>query len=339
MFALLRTPRKGFCRSLILVLLLILFCLLVVGVHGCKRQPGSDGTKVRVGYIPFSNCLPFFVAVEQGYFQRRGVQVEPVKCNDSSEALNALLAGQVDALAGITFSSYWAAEQEEAGRLKLFLQHYEKPDDPFSYLLVRKDSDITDPSQLRGKKVGTYTGVSQLLYLRLFLKKLNMEPDKDVQVLQVGSSMQIQALQADQFDALFTVEPYGSIAVLKGIAKVLVASPRTRYIQDPFWGGASAVTTVYLNKNKETVSKLYEAMAEGVRFIREDTEISKSYLPKYTPLEPPVASKSGLYKWVLLDEKFPMDGLQELADVMVSEGVLRNKVNVAAMLLGPGDLE
>lgn len=50
-------------------------------------------------------------------------------------------------------------------------------------------------------------------------------------------------------------------------------------------------------------------------------------------------SKSGLYKWVLLDEEFPTSGLQNLADVMVSEGVLRKKVNAVAMLLTLGDLK
>jgi NitT/TauT family transport system substrate-binding protein len=325
-------------NSVLLVALCTLALLTVFFLPACSKK-NKERSVVRIGYIPFSNCLPFFVAVEKGYFKERGLEVQPVKCNDSSEALNALLAGEVDVLAGVTLSSYWAAEQEEPGRLKLFLWHYETPDDPFSYLLIQKDSEIKNPEELRGKTVGTYTGVSQLLYLRLFLKKLGMEPEKDVKVLQVGSNMQIQALAAKQFDALFTVEPYGTIAVLKGVAKVLVASPRTKYIQDPFWGGASAVTTTYLNNNRTTVSKVYEAMAEGVRFIRKDVATAKSYLPKYTPLEPEVASKSGLYKWVLPEEKFPTEGIQELADLMVSEGVLRNKIDAIAMLIRPTDLK
>lgn len=257
-----KKTHRRFTIGAIIFYALVLFGVAVVG--GCKKGHEAGKPSVRVGYIPFSNCLPFYVAVEKGYFSKKGLEVKPVKCNNSSIALNALLAGQVDAIAGITFSSYWAAEQEEPGRLKLFLRHYEKPDDPFSYLLVPKKSEIKDPSELRGKRVGTYTGVSQLLYLRLFLKKLGMEPDKDVKIIQVGSQLQIQALAAGQFDALFTVEPYGTIAVLKGVAKVLVASPRTKYIQDPFWGGAAAVTAAYLDKNKEIVSPLYEGMAEGM---------------------------------------------------------------------------
>jgi NitT/TauT family transport system substrate-binding protein len=180
--------------------------------------------------------------------------------------------------------------------------------------------------------------VSQLLYLRLFLKKIGMEPGKDVTVLQVGSDLQIQALAAGQYDALFTVEPYGTIAVVRGVARVLEASPRTKHIQNPFWGGAAAVTTKYLNENRKTVALLYEGMAEGVRFMRQNTAAAKDILPKYTPMEPEVAAKSGLYEWVLLDENYSTEGLQSLADVMLAEAVLRKKVDAVAMLIKSEDL-
>jgi NitT/TauT family transport system substrate-binding protein len=331
---------EGSWRRIIVVGLMAVglaaFC--ITSAVECSRSPTPGKKTVKVGYIPFSNCLPFFVAMGKGYFTKHGLDVEAVRCNDSSQALNALIAGQVDALAGITFSSYWAAEQEEPGRFKLFLCHYETPDDPFSYLLVPKDSAIEAPSELRGKKVGTYTGVSQLLYLQLFLKKLGLEPGKDVTIIQVASDLQIQALGAAQYDALFTVEPYGTIAVLKGIARVLVASPRTRYIENPFWGGAAGVTTRFLKEDRKAVSGLYEAMADGVRFIRQDAAAAKAFLPRYTPLEPEVAAKSGIYTWVLLDETYSTKGLKELADIMASEGVLRRKVDAVGMLLTSNEL-
>jgi NitT/TauT family transport system substrate-binding protein len=323
------------CR---VVLLLLAACAVASFVFGCSRKSVTVPS-IKVGYIPFNNCLPFFVAVEKGYFKQHGVAVEPVKCNDSSQALNALIAGQVQALAGITLSSYWAAEQEGSGRLKLFLEHYEDADEPYSYLLIPKNSSIKDPLELKGKKVGTYTGVSQLLYLRLYLKKLGLEADKDVTVIQVGSDLQIQALGAGQYDALFTVEPYGTIAVMKGIAKVLVTNPRTKAIQNPFWSAAAGVRTDYFAQNREVVASLYKGLADGVRFIRSNSTAAKAYLPKYTPMEPDVAAKSGLYRWVLVDESLDKRGIQELADLMAANGVLRKTVNANAMLLTASDLK
>src|SRR5947209_4347020 len=82
----------------------LLLAPLIIVNSGCDRRSAS--LTVKVGYIPFNNCLPFFAALEKGYFANRGLNVEPVRFNDSTEALNALLGGQVDSLAGITFSSY-----------------------------------------------------------------------------------------------------------------------------------------------------------------------------------------------------------------------------------------
>jgi NitT/TauT family transport system substrate-binding protein len=111
-----------------------------------------------------------------------------------------------------------------------------------------------------------------------------------------------------------------------------------KYIQDPFWGGAAAVTAKYLQENKKSVKLIYEAMADGIRFMRQDLNAAKAFLPKYTPMEPEVAAKSGTYKWVLLDESTPTTGVQELADLMTAEGVLRNKVDAQAMLVKASDL-
>lgn len=188
-----------------------------------------------------------------------------------------------------------------------------------------KASEIKTVEQLRGKKIGTYTGVSQLLYLRLYLKKSGLEPDKDVTIVQVGTDLQIQALGAGQYDALFTVEPYGTIAVVRGIAKVLVSNPRSNYIQNPFWSAAAGVRSDYLRENRSALNAVYQALADGVRFVRKDSSAAKALLPKYTPMEPEIAAKSGLYKWVLLDEEFDRTGMQQLADMLTADGVWSGK--------------
>ncbi len=285
---------------------------------------------LRVGFIPFSNCLPFFLAIEKGYFS---ASVSPVRFNDSSDAMNALLGGHIDALSGVTLASYWAVEQQQSGKLRLFLPHYEVPSDPFSYLIVPRNSNVKEVRQLMGKKIGTYTGVSQLLYLKLFLNRCGLVPGKDVDIVQVGSGLQLQALASGQFDALFTVEPYGTTAVLKGIGTVLLASPRTSHIQNPFWAGAAGVTAATLIRIPDAVRALSKGMARAVSDIRNDALLAKSILPKYTPIDPEVARQSGLYKWVLPEEHVSFSGMQELADMMTNAGVLRAPIDAVGMLI------
>jgi len=293
---------------------------------------------VRVGYVPFNNCLPFFVAMDRGYFAAQGLNVEAIRFNNSTDVLNALIGGHLDATAGIAFSSYWSVEQESPGLLKVFLPNYETPEFPFSDLLVPANSPITDVSQLRGKKIGTYTGTSQLLYLRLYLKNIGLIPDRDVSTMQVGSELQIQALVSGQYDALFTIEPYCTIAVKSGAARVLVSSPRTKNILNPFWAGGPAVTAKYLHDNPQAVAALYNGMAHAVQFTRDSVLPARQALLKYTPVDSVVAATSGIYQFVLMNETMSMTAMQQLADMMTAEGVLRKHVDVQSLLLTPKDL-
>jgi NitT/TauT family transport system substrate-binding protein len=319
--------------------LIFIIIAMILGITlftiGCARK----SEKVKIGYIPFNADLPFFVAMEKGYFKEQGVEVDALRFGDSSQALNAMLARQIDMVAGLTFSIFFAAEQEAPARFKLLIPFAEVESKVMSYLLINKDSKISSLSDLKGKKVGTYTGATQLLYLKLFLKKIGIDPDKDVTILQVASDLQVQALAAKQFDALFTVEPYGTIALKKGAGKVLLENPRYHYIIAPFWSGAAAVDTDFFQKNPKTVKKIYKSLANAVDFITNNEVEAKRTLTKFTPMDESIALKSGLYKWYKIDESIDFASIQLIADFMYDYKLLNKKVDARALFFTIEDLK
>jgi NitT/TauT family transport system substrate-binding protein len=313
-----------------------IIAFLFISVIGCNQSKQAP-TKIKVGYIQFVTDLPLFVALENGYFKKRGLEVEAVKCGDSSEAMNLLLSGHIDAVAHLAFSVFWTAEEKASGRFKVFLPCYETGDSPVSYLLVRSNSPITNLTQLRGKKIGTITGITQLVYLKLLLEDLKIDPKKDVTIIQVTPTLQVQALQAGQFDALFTVDPYGTIILQKGMGKLLLTNPRSKHIVDPFWAAAAAMSSKLASHPNEAII-LYEGMAEAVDFIRKDEIGAKSILPKYTPLDVNIASKVGLYKYAKIDEQLDFSKVQELADKMQNYGALNSNIDVKSMFMLKAEL-
>jgi NitT/TauT family transport system substrate-binding protein len=322
-------------KRISLLSLLIVTLGLSLCFTNCNRAP----KKVRIGYIPFNADLPFFVALEKGYFREQGVEVEAIRFGDSSQALNAMLARQVDMVAGLTFSIYFAAAQESPNRFKLLVPFAEVESKMMSSLLVSNDSGINSIADLKGKKIATYTGATQLLYLKLFLKKVGLDPDKDVTIVQVGSDLQVQALAAKQFDALFTVEPYGTIAEEKGAGKILVQNPRYKYILAPFWSGASAIDTDVQQKNPATVKAIYAALAKSVDFIRSNETEAKRILTKFTPIDEPIALKSGLYEWYKVDEPIDYSSIQQVSNQMYDAKLLKQQVDAQKMFFSASDLK
>lgn len=177
---------------------LALFIGIWPGISCRKASPSS----LRVGYIPFSADLPFFVAMEKGFFEDEGITLEPIRFAVSSECLSAEVAGRIQAAMGNSLSALYAIEQKQPGTLRVFLPMLETEENHVSHLLVKKESPIKSIGDLKGKKVGTYAGSTQLLYLRLFLRKYDLDPNKDLRIVQVASNLQVQALDAGQVDAL-----------------------------------------------------------------------------------------------------------------------------------------
>lgn len=312
--------------------LLILILIAAITFHCSQKNESDTSYKVRLGYLEFSSNLPLFVALEKGFFKELGVKVEPVKLVSSNEAFNALLSGSLDGTVGNGLSTIYAIWQNSPGKFKIYLPCVETKDHFVSYLLVRQDSPITDVHELKGKKVGTYTGTSQLMYLKLFLEKF-MDPDKDVSIIQVDPNLQAGALAAGQFDALFTLEPYSTVALSKGIAKSLIDNPRVKYLLDPFPSGANSFSLDFLNRHSDLSIKIYDAFVKASKFILDNENESKEILTKYTPLDEKSAQLSNVYEWFPLEnESIYLPSLKALSDMMFKFGLLDKAVDVNEML-------
>jgi NitT/TauT family transport system substrate-binding protein len=322
---------KTLVASLVsLVLVLFGSTAWAMGAPPPRQEPMPT---VRMVFNQYTGDLPFFVAKELGFFAKHKVNIEVKEARDSSEALNALLAGQADIINPISFSAMIAAEAKAPGLFKLFLPGGEDSNIVGSYLLVSKNSTVTELSQLKGKKIGTYTGATQLLYLKLFLKEAGYDPENDFEIVQVGFDIQAQALEAGQFDALFTIEPTASAALQKNLARVLIENPRVKYIVNPFISGSAAVSTDFISKNPNAVKRVYAAIADAIDFIRANEGKSREILAKYAALDASLAAKMPLLQWYKTDEKVDMDAVQKIADLMYENGLVKVKVDLRQMML------
>ena len=53
-------------------------------------------TKIRIGFWPVAAGLPFFAAVEKGYFKEAGLDVEALKFAGAQQVMEAMLSGRAD---------------------------------------------------------------------------------------------------------------------------------------------------------------------------------------------------------------------------------------------------
>jgi NitT/TauT family transport system substrate-binding protein len=304
-------------------------------VNRATRHTQEHRISIRVGYLPYSSALPFFVADEKGYFAERGIQVQAVKLGTANEAIDALRSGSVDFIVGVGLTTFFSVEQASPGSFKLFQPCGEDASHAISYLLVPAGSPVQKPTDLTGKRVGTYKGTSQVLVLRLLLQRLGLDPSRDVRIGDVASNLQVDALAARQFDAFLMLEPYATRAMILHGARPLIENPRVRYILDPFPAGANAVSTKFLRQLPGLTSNVVAALDKAIVFIRGHEREAKGILPKYDPsLTLDIAESTHVYRWWTRPET-DINAIQRYADLLYEGGELRKQMEVKGIFLEP----
>jgi len=322
-------------QSLLIAIVAILAVVSLLILRGGCRSSSKDQLNlrpVRLAYIPYSADLPFFVAIEKGYFGELGIAVEPIPCKSSSEALDLVLAGKADGAMGNSFSVLFSIHAKNSDTIRLINVSLETADqDRFTgFALVGPDSVIDSPSLLQGKTIGTEKGASQLLWVKLYLSSLGIDPVNDVRIEQEAPETLLNALHAGQIDALFVFEPYATIGLTKGLAKPLQPFFR-RSIINPFPAGGATLSRDFCAKEPAAADKVIEAIDRAIDLINHQPEEAKLALLPYVPLDRETALKSQIYLWWGSSE-IRQEPVQKLADIMAENDQLASRIDVSTFI-------
>ncbi|MCL5959218.1 MAG: ABC transporter substrate-binding protein [Chloroflexi bacterium] len=191
-----------------------------------KQEPAKpkQPVNVKVAVQGSASDGAIFIAIEKGYFQQEGLNVEPVNFSSASEMLPALSTGQVE-VAGIGGN---AATLNAVARDIGIRAVADKGSTPtgfgFLALVVRKDlfdsGKVKDYSDLKGLKIALtppLNGTANAIDLDKALKKGGLtSSDLTVTLLSFGDMP--AALAGKSIDAAIAIEPGITSMIDKGIA-------------------------------------------------------------------------------------------------------------------------
>src|SRR5437763_16562540 len=78
---------------------LSIFAIAVLVMGGIAPGPAAAQDKVKVGVFPVSSSLPYFVALEKGYFKEQNIEPETVRLIGGPPNVAAMIGNQIDAAA------------------------------------------------------------------------------------------------------------------------------------------------------------------------------------------------------------------------------------------------
>ncbi|MEP0264194.1 ABC transporter substrate-binding protein [Dokdonia sp.] len=241
---------------------------------------------IDIGYSRLRISLPVFVAQEEGFFEKQGINANLKMYDTAQPLMQALIAGNID-IGGYTALPITYNGMLRSGKKLYFITAMiEDEDHRISYLLrykeENKDSKITTVNDLKGKRIGILPTIAYKAWITEILKKNGLDPEKDVVIQQIAPAQQGQALKNGAVDALFTNDPAATSIIELGIGELLSNEVESsKYINDPFVFGSFNVSKKWANENKDIYKKLVLALDEAVNFVNNNPQRAKEHMRNY----------------------------------------------------------
>jgi NitT/TauT family transport system substrate-binding protein len=235
--------------------------------------PKPSPISVKVSYSNIiGDELPLWATKEGGFFDQSFIDTGELQNIASAQGVPAVIANQIQ-FAQVGGSEVMSAN---AGGADLVIVAQLAGVYPF---VLEVKADIKTVADLKGKKVGVSSvGSSSDIATRAALKKMGLDPDKDVTIVPVGStSARTAALLGGAIDAGVAQPPDSIMLEEKGFHVLYdLASQKL-----PSANTSVVVTRKFLTENKAVVQRYVDALVLGIKKMKADRDFGIATLKKY----------------------------------------------------------
>jgi len=230
----------------------------------------------RIGSLGLSGpLLPLWIAQDRSLFSQYGLKAEVITFQGGSTTIQALISGEVKFAAA---GSAAGANARLAGADVVAIAEWVNT---LPYMLIAT-SDIDTPEKLRKKRIAISRFGSAAHYaVRLVLTKFGIDPDKEVQMLQIGDeSLRLGALRQGSVDATVLTPPSNLTA--RNLGFRVLTSLHEAGIQYSF--DHLLATREFANKNKDAVQRFLKGFLHGIAYMKKNQKESIETLRRWMRL-------------------------------------------------------
>jgi NitT/TauT family transport system substrate-binding protein len=294
---------------------------------GTTTAPATEGaagteaagelTPVEVGVIPIVDVAPIYLGVEEGIFEKHGLDVTLTLAQGGAAIVPAVQSGQMDF--GFSNVTSLAIARAQGLPIKLVAtgpQTTGDSKDDFAAVMVPKDSDVKTAADLDDKRIA----VNTLNNINDTVISEGIRQDggnkETINYVEMAFPDMVGQLEAGNVDAIGAVEPFVTIAEAGGARRIFAqyADP----IPDLSVAGYFT-TDQKIEQDPELVDAFVTAMKESQQYATDNPEAAKAILPEYTSLEADVIEQLTMPRF---PQEHNIDSLQKVIDLSVEGGLI-----------------
>lgn len=252
----------------------------------------AKGTvKIAYGYTAVVDFATVFIAVEQGHFRQRGLEVEPKFIPLNSTIPAALQADSLQ-VGGPTPSVFLQAVDGGLDLMVVAGAGVTSKSSTGVGFVARAGSGIRTAADCVGRKIGV-PGLGAFLHVsfRGWLKSEGVDPKK-VQFIEAAFPQHVDLLRGGSLDGVVTADPFMARATETGVG--YVASYYATFMPEGQPLIVHAARRDWLERHPAAGHAFREAVKEAAAFLqqpRNDAAV-RTAIGKYIKLPPPVLAKA-----------------------------------------------
>lgn len=296
------TTRRSTVR---VVTLLCAAATFLIAQSGFAQAPLKK-VRIAVGTTNLNVGYPWLtLPLSLDYWKQEGYDVEVLPVGASLQALQQMVAGNAE-FAQLNSSVVIQANVVNDIKARVVMNN-----GVIDWSLsVLADGPIKDVKDLKGKTIGVFSlATGGIAFMKSYLRKNGMDPDKDVNVVAVG-------LGAPPVEALRTNKVQALLFWASAQATFENAGLKLRYLIAPDWRTYPDFTFSTLQKTIDSDPAMVEAIARGAAkastFVFANADCArKIHWAKFPNTKPGGTDEATAIRWDLNNQKAQMDSMKD----------------------------
>jgi len=295
---------------------------------------GSAADKVKVGMFPISSSLPFYVALDLGYFKELDIEPEVSKLMGGPPNVAALITNQIEVSAVLVTLEGLNANVKKPGVAMYIAMHSQNAQYKMEQFVAGTNSGIKSLQDFKGKKLLSSPGPANLNTAKGILAKVGLK-DGDYTIDQLDQGQHVNAIKAGTFDGGYTLEPSATIIEKTGAGHTIEAGVIAKYILGDVnanaYAAGCAFTTEFINARPDVAKRFAAAWAKAIDYIRANPAAARKHLAKNTLTPEDLVDVVPMLGYTMTKDMTPKqrEELQTFADFGVQIGVVPEKIDVS----------
>lgn len=308
--------------------LLLLMALSIMPFGGCAGE--EELTKIRLNEVTHSVFYaPMYVAINLGFFEEEGIDLELTTGQGADKVMTALLSGQADiGFMGPEATIYVYIE----GRDDYAVNFAQLTQRDGSFLVGRQpDPDFTWDNVRGSSIIGGRRGGVPLMTLEYVLKEHGIVPGEDVEVLtHIQFALMAGAFTGGEGDYVTAFEPVAATLEMEGSGYV-VASVGRDSGEIPYT--VFSALKSYIEANPDIIQRFTNAIYRGQLWVQSHSpeEIAAAIKPSFPEVEEEILVVVAK-RYIEIDAwahspVFSAEAFERLQDIMETAGELDRRAS------------